>query len=277
MNYEGYKYLIIEKNEGIIVITFNRPDTRNALFRPMHREVEDVFAEVAEDGEVKAIVLTGAGRAFSAGGDIRDMHERADGGFYIPNRLRGIMRGGRRLVLNMLNIEIPIIAAVNGPAIGLGATIALFSDIIIASERARFGDTHVKVGLVAGDGGCIIWPLLVGVAKAKEMLMLGEVIDAQEALRIGLVNKVVPDQELMPTAMSYARRLANGPKLAISWTKMALNRFVKQADNLVGDLSFAWEGHTFCDPDHEEATRAFIEEREPKYEDKNWGADKFIS
>jgi len=165
----------------------------------------------------------------------------------------------------MLDLDKPIIAAVNGAAVGLGATIALFCDIIIAAETARFGDTHVRAGVVAGDGGAVMWPLLVGPAKAKELLMTGDIIDAKEAERIGLVNKVVPLADLLPTARELARRLANGPTLAIAWTKHSINKRIKQDVNLLIDASLASENLTFLTEDHKEAARAFVEKREPKF------------
>ena len=159
----------------------------------------------------------------------------------------------------------PIIAAVNGDAVGLGATVALFCDVIIASETARIGDPHVRVGLVAGDGGAIIWPALVGVAKAKEFLMTGDLIPAREAERIGLVNKVVLPGEVLSSATDMARRLASGATWAIRWTKFSINKQLRAQMNMILDTSLALESLTFLSEDHKEAVAAFLEKRRPNF------------
>jgi enoyl-CoA hydratase len=153
----------------------------------------------------------------------------------------------------------------NGVASGLGATIALFCDIIIAAKTARIGDPHVRVGIVAGDGGCVIWPLLVGPARAKEYLLTGDLVNAEEAERIGLINRVVAPEELYPTALALAQRLAAGAPKAIGWTKLSVNRWLKEGLNLIMDASLGLEWITFGTEDHREAVDAFLEKREPKY------------
>ena len=158
-----------------------------------------------------------------------------------------------------------MICALNGVAAGLGATIALFCDIIYASDQARIGDTHVRAGLVAGDGGAVIWPALIGMAKAKELLMTGDIIDAQEAERIGLINKVVPHDDLMDTVMALAKRLATGPALAIRGTKHALNKRIWSELNLSLDMGLALEERSSRHDDHKEAAKAFVEKRTPQY------------
>ena len=195
----SYETLLVDKQDNILTITMNRPERLNAIDEVMHRELEDVFGAVGVDPEVSAVVLTGAGRGFCSGGDVRAMDERG-GAIALQDRpLGAVSQGGRRILHNLLWVEQPMICALNGVAAGLGATLALFCDIIYASDQARIGDTHVRAGLVAGDGGAVIWPLLIGMAKAKELLMTGDIIDAREAERIGLVNKVVPHDELMET------------------------------------------------------------------------------
>jgi enoyl-CoA hydratase len=168
----------------------------------------------------------------------------------------------------MLEVEQPIIAAVNGPATGLGATLALFSDVIFAADNAKIGDPHVRVGVVAGDGGAVIWPWLVGAARAKEFLMTGDIISAAEAERIGLINHVVPADQLMDKAMAFATRLANGPTKAIRWTKVSVNKILRDTANLVLDTSLALEKQCFSTEDHKEAIRSFVEKREPKFTGK---------
>jgi enoyl-CoA hydratase len=259
-DYSHYETLTIEVQDRVATITLNRPERLNAVNPQMHHELEELFGAIAYDDDVNAIVLTGAGRAFCAGGDVKGMDQRVrEGSARVP------LRGAKRLIQQMLEVEQPLIGAVNGDAVGLGATLALFCDIIIAAENARFGDTHVKVGLVAGDGGAVIWPLLVGVAKAKELLFTGDLIDAREAERIGLINRVVPAGKAYDEALTLAKRLAAGPTRAIRWTKLATNKRLKDEVNLVLDASLAVETLSFATEDHKEAARAFVEKRPPKF------------
>jgi enoyl-CoA hydratase len=261
MDYSRYKLIKVEKDDKVAVFTLNRPEALNAINAELHTELEDIFADVAQDNDVNVVVLTGAGRAFCSGGDVKGMDARQFEDF----KVRVPVRYGKRLIHNIIEVEQPIIAAVNGDAVGLGATLALFCDIIIASEKARFGDPHVRVGLVAGDGGAVIWPLLCGMAKAKEYLMTGDLISAAEAERIGLINRAVPPSEVMPKAMELARRLANGPTRAIRWTKLACNKRLRDEVNLVLDASLAVETISMLTEDHREAARAFVEKRSPKF------------
>lgn len=258
--YGRYQFLRIEKRDGICTITLNRPDVLNAMNEGLHRELEDIWIDVNDDDEVKAIILTGAGRAFCAGGDIRGMKE----GELDPSK-RMPLRNGRRLLLRMLEVEAPVIAAINGDAIGSGASVALLADVIIAAETARIGDPHVRVGLVAGDGGAVIWPLLCGVARAKQYLMTGDLMSAKEAERIGLVNTVVPKDALMAEAEKLARRFADGPTRAIRWTKYSINKMIREQLNLVLDTSLALESLTQATEDHKEALQAFVQKRQPKF------------
>ena len=261
----SHETLLVDKTDAILTITLNRPERLNAVDETMHKELENVFAEVGNDPEVSAVVLTGAGRGFCSGGDVRAMDERG-GAIALQSRALGaVSLSGRRIIHNMLWVEQPMICALNGVAAGLGATIALFCDVIYASDQARIGDTHVQAGLVAGDGGAVIWPLLIGMAKAKELLMTGDIIDATEAERIGLINKVVPHDELMETVMELARRLATGPALAIRGTKHALNKKIWNDLNLALDMGLALEARSAGHPDHQEAARAFVEKRVPQY------------
>ena len=262
-DYSKYVDLTVDNVDRVATVTLNRPDRLNAINHPgLHDELENVMLDLAADREVNAIVITGAGRAFSAGGDIAAMQQRANN----PT-LADLPTGyGRKLILNLLEVQQPVIAAVNGDAVGLGATLALFCDVIIASETARIGDPHVRVGLVAGDGGAIIWPALIGVAKAKQFLMTGELIPAPEAERIGLVNKVVPADEVLTAATDMARRLADGATLAIRWTKFSVNKQLRHQMNLMLDTSLALESLTFLSKDHKEAVDAFMEKRKANFE-----------
>ena len=262
-----YKYetLLVEQDESVLTITLNRPERLNAVDRTMHLELEEVFGEVAYDASVSAVVVTGSGRGFCSGGDVRSMDERGQSNVLERRPMGVVSQSGRRILHNMMWVEQPIVCALNGVAAGLGATIALFCDIIYASDQARIGDTHVKAGLVAGDGGAVIWPLLIGVAKAKELLMTGDIVDAAEAERIGLVNKVVPHDRLMVEAKGLAKRLANGPAMAIRGTKHAINKKVWNDLNLALDMGLALEERSSRHPDHHEAARSFVEKRPPEY------------
>jgi enoyl-CoA hydratase/carnithine racemase len=256
--FDGFK---VEKQGKIGIVTMNRPESLNRFTVELHRQTEEIFHELAYEDEVNAFILTGSGKAFSAGGDIGMMHEGVFARLTAPEE-------PIRLVLNLLKIKQPVIAALNGDAIGLGATIALLCDIVVASEKARIGDPHVKVGLVAGDGGCIIWPLLMGLNRAKEMLMTGQLLKAEEARNMGLVNHCVQPDQVMPKAIEIASSLADGPAKAIQWTKMSLNRRLIQDVNLILPTSTAFEYLTMYSEDHKEATAAFLEKRKPKFSGK---------
>jgi enoyl-CoA hydratase len=259
MDYERYRTLSIERRGKVLVVSFDRPDALNTITAELHRELAEIFADVAKDAEAEAVVLTGKGRAFSAGGDLRWFEKMK------PAELDALFVEARKIIIDFLEVEQPIIAAINGPATGLGATLALFSDVIFASEDAKIGDPHVRIGVVAGDGGAIIWPWLVGAARAKEFLMTGDLVSAREAERIGLVNHVVPAERLLPEALALADRLANGPTQAIRGTKVSVNKILRESVNLVLDTSLALEKLCFSSGDHREAVRAFLEKRTPKF------------
>ncbi|MFC1886107.1 enoyl-CoA hydratase/isomerase family protein [Thermodesulfobacteriota bacterium] len=265
MDYSRYEFIKMERDDKVAILTLNRPESLNAISPQLHSEIEEIFGDITRDDDINAVVLTGAGnRAFCAGGDVKGMSERSSGESQ-TFKDRVPLRNATRLIRNIIDTEQPIIAAVNGDAVGLGATLALFCDIIIASEKARFGDPHIKVGLVAGDGGAVIWPLLCGIAKAKEFLMTGDLIYAPEAERIGLINHVVPPEEVMSKAMEMAHRLANGPTRAIRWTKLSCNKRLRDEVNLVLEASLAVETLSMLTQDHKEATKAFVEKRPPQY------------
>ncbi len=262
MDYSRYEFIEVRKDGKVAVLTLNRPDSLNAINSQLHAELEGVFADLSRDDDVEAAVLTGAGRAFCAGGDVKGMDARQSDDAL---KTRATLGSAKRLIHNLLDVEQPIIAAVNGHAVGLGATLALFCDVIIASEGAKIGDPHVSVGLVAGDGGAVIWPLLCGLARAKEYLMTGDLLTATEAERIGLINHVVPQEDVLPRAMELAHRLANGPSKAIRWTKLSCNKRLRDEVNLVLDASLAVESLSMLTEDHKEATRAFAEKRTPQF------------
>jgi enoyl-CoA hydratase len=271
VDYSEYEFLKVEVADRVATITINRPDRLNAVHNALHHELEQIWIDVRADRDVNAILVTGAGRAFCAGGDVKGMAEGSlSGGPEKKGKGRGrgpiAASNGRRLVENMLDVEQPIIGAINGDAIGLGATLALLCDITVVSEKARFADTHVKVGIVAGDGGAVIWPLLIGPHRAKEFLMRGNFISGAEAGKIGMVNYAVSPEDVMPRARELAQELADGPTWAIRWSKLSVNKWLKQQANLILDASLAYEMMTFNTGDHKEAVKAFVEKRKPNFD-----------
>jgi len=261
VDYERYheeNHLKIEIADRIAIVTLDRPDKRNAIDYRLHEGLKRALPQLGFDPDVGAIVLTGASSAFCAGGDLVS--------FYPPDG-HGLLQKfrNRELCWAIARCEAPLIAAVNGTAAGLGATIALMCDVIFMADTAKIGDTHPAVALTAGDGGQAIWPLLVGPHRAKEYLMAGELIPAAEADRIGLVNHVVPAAELMPRALAYARKLADGAQCAIRWTKLAVNKLILQQLNLTLELGLATEFMCTATEDAAEARAAFREKRKPVF------------
>src|SRR6185437_10439657 len=269
MDYSDYQFLKVETVDRVATLTLNRPDSLNAVTSRMHHEIEQIWIDLRGDRDVNAILFTGAGRAFCAGGDVKAMGSGSlvGGGKGATRFERGPITAanGRRIVENMLDVEQPIIGAINGDAVGLGATIALLCDIIVASEKARFADTHVKVGVVAGDGGAVIWPLLIGPARAKEFLMRGHFVNGADAFKMGMVNYAVAPEQVMGKARELAQELADGPTWAIRWSKLAVNKWLKQQANLILDASLAYEMMTFGTEDQKEAARAFVEKRKANF------------
>jgi enoyl-CoA hydratase/carnithine racemase len=265
MDYQRYQYLKVEiDDDGVCVVTLNRPDTLNAAGGPMHPELERIWVDINDDARVKAVVLTGEGRAFSAGGDLKGMAQRVGTHENFVHSLNQ-PAGTRRLWQNLTDVQVPIVAAINGDAVGLGCTLALFCDITVIADTARIGDTHVRVGLVAGDGGAVIIPLLVGIGKAKDMMLRGRLLSGTEAQAIGLVTHVRPQAEVLNEAKAIARELAALPKYAVAWTKLSVNKPLKQQLNLVLDTSIAYEMLTVSTGDHAEAARAFVAKRKPQF------------
>jgi len=232
----------------------------NAVDEALHRDLTALFAALRRETDARAVLLTGRGRAFSAGGDFAWFPELRE-----PGRMETLRRDAKQLIWDLLDVEIPIVAAVNGPAMGLGASIALLCDVILMADTATIGDPHVKVGLVAGDGGVVIWPLALGPARAKQYLLTGDALPAAEAERIGLVNRVVPAADLDREALALAERLAANAPLAVRYTKLAVNKLVKDALNVAFDTSTALELVTFQSEDHQEALAAIREKRPPTF------------
>ncbi len=261
MNYKDYQHLLFERRpHGVLLITLNRPERLNATNDRLHWELTQVWKTIDDDAETRVAVVTGAGKAFSAGGDLEMVEANATK----PERLAQTIREAGDLVYNMLNLDKPIISAINGVAVGAGLVVALMADISIIAETARFTDGHTKLGVVAGDHAAILWPLLCGMAKAKYYLMTSDFIDGKEAERIGLVSMCVPADTLMDTAFGVADKLAMGAQLAIRYTKRSLNNWLRQAGPIF-DQSLALEMLTFTQPDVLEGMRAIKEKRTPRF------------
>ncbi|HEY3190778.1 MAG TPA: enoyl-CoA hydratase-related protein [Solirubrobacteraceae bacterium] len=261
MTAQDFATLRLERVGQVLRVTIDHPSsTLNAVDDRLHQDLTALFAGLKRENEARAVLLTGRGRAFSAGGDFAWFPTLQE-----PDRLEALRRDAKQLIWDLLDVEIPIVAAVNGHAMGLGASIALLCDVILMADTATIGDPHVKVGIVAGDGGAAIWPLAVGPARAKEYLLTGDALTAAEAERIGLVNHVVPAAELDAAALAFAARLAAGAPLAVRYTKLAVNKLVKDALNVAFDTSTALELLTFRSEDHQEALAALREKRPPRF------------
>jgi len=255
-------HLDVKIRERVAVLTMNRPEKRNAISGDLHHAFETVFYDLSTDPDVGAVILTGAGTAFCAGGDFSPGPKKP---FDRDTGTGSILRGPKYLVQGFLNCEPPLIAVVNGPAAGLGATLALLCDVIYMADTARIGDTHVNMGLVAGDGGAVIWPLLIGPHRAKEFLMSGDYLSGPQAAQMGLVNHCFPADKVMDEAFAYAKRLAHGPGPAIRWTKMAINRQIWSQVNTVLEMSLAVESLATFTAESKEAIAAFQQKRKPDY------------
>jgi 2-(1,2-epoxy-1,2-dihydrophenyl)acetyl-CoA isomerase len=256
----GYETILVDRAGGVATVTFNRPEARNAIDVRMREELVGAFDELEADETVRAIILTGAGGHFSAGGDVKSMvkrHTAADG--------RARVESLNRFVLRLFNFPKPTLAMVDGFAVGAGCNIALGCDLVIASDRARFGEVFAKIGLVPDGGGTWLLPRLVGLAKAKELVFTADIIDAAEALRIGLVNRVVPAADLETTSRTLAARIAAGPPGTLALAKSLLNRGATAELAAALELEAFAQGQAICSEDHAEGVRAFLEKRPPKF------------
>ena len=261
MDYGEYRHLAFDpRPTGVLLITLNRPDVLNATNERLHWELTQVWRTVDADPAVRVALVTGAGRAFSAGGDL-GMVEATAGN---PAAVARTLREASDLVYNMLDLDKPVVSAINGVAVGAGLVVALLADVSIAAEDARLTDGHTRLGVAAGDHAAIIWPLLCGMAKARYYLLTSDFLDGREAERIGLVSLCVPAARLMDTAWDVATRLARGSQPSIRWTKRALNNWLRQAGPIF-DQSLALEMLSFMNPDVLEGVRAIRERREPEF------------
>lgn len=257
----GFKSIRIERADQVLVATIARPDNAlNAVDARLHDELATLFRLLRQERQARAVLLTGEGKAFCAGGDFSWFPT-----LHSTERLAELRRDAKHMIWDLVDLELPLVVAINGPAVGLGATIALLGDVIFIAEGAHVADPHVRVGIVAGDGGTAIWPLLVGPARAKQYLLTGDPVPALEAERIGLVNQVVSQEDLMREAMAMASRLAMGAPLAIQYTKVAVNQLIKQALLTAFDYATGHELVTFMTSDQQEALTAIAEKREPRF------------
>jgi enoyl-CoA hydratase len=261
MDYASYDRLNFERlADGVLLITLNRPEVYNAADEMMHSQLARVWADVSLDEQTRVAVVTGAGRAFSAGGDLA-MVQRMIGDH---DRVARMLTEMSDLVYNMVNCQKPIVSAINGVAVGAGLVVALLADISICANEARLGDGHLRLGVAAGDHAAIIWPLLCGMAKARYYLLTGEMVDGAEAERIGLVSKALPREEVLEEALRVAQGLATGPQLAIQLTKRALNGWLRTAGPIF-DQSAAYEMLTFMGEDVKEGAAALVQKRKPVF------------
>jgi len=262
MSYDGYELLKVDgpDAEGVLVVTLMRPEQLNATSPQMYEELSSLIRKLRNPLDVGAVVITGAGRAFCAGVDINALGEFSDE----PYRT-SVMEGGVHMCHEFLRIRPPVISAINGPAVGFGAALALLADIVYMADTAIIADTHVKMGIVAGDGGALLWPALIGPSRAKEFLMTGDKMDAATAHSLGLVNHVVPGDQLLEEAMEMARRLARGARHAIAWTKQLVNIPLIRTADYVLPLGNAHEARTQSMPDMAEGAAAFLEKRAPSF------------
>jgi enoyl-CoA hydratase len=252
----------IERDGDLLIVTIDHPaSAMNAVDERLHHDLWELFRQLAAEREARAIVLTGSGRAFSAGGDMSWFPELRH-----PDRLHALRREGKQLIWNLLDVEVPIVCALNGPAVGLGASVALLCDVIVMADTAAIIDPHVQVGLVAGDGGAAIWPLLLGPLAAKRHLMLGEPLTADAALAMGVASEVCPADDVPAAALRWANRIAAQAPLAVQGTKIAVNAQIKQALLTSFDVSMALEMSCFQSADHAEAVEAFVDKRTPRFE-----------
>ncbi|ETB36339.1 enoyl-CoA hydratase [Mycobacterium avium subsp. hominissuis 10-5606] len=247
--------LLIEARGPVRIVTLNRPEAMNAANEALHGALQAVWGYLAKDTDARAVVLTGAGRAFSAGGDFNHFVELWDDR---PARRREI-DGARRLLTEVVDFPLPVVAAVNGAAVGLGCNLAVLSDIVLIGESAYLADPHVSVGLTAADGGAPTWPLLMGLLRAKEYLLTSERIPAEQAVAVGLANRVVADADLLDEAVAVAQRIAALPPQAVQSTKRALNMHVKRAVAGVLEYALSEEFDSFETPEHQALVTAFLD------------------
>lgn len=256
------KHITLEPDGDVLRAVIDRAgDDLNRVDGQLHDDLAELFATLKRERSARAVLLSSRGRAFSAGGDFAWFPTLQE-----PGALEAIRLDGKQIVGDLLDVHLPIVCALGGAAVGLGASIALLCDAVVMGTSATIADPHVKVGIVAGDGGTVAWPLAVGPMVAKRFLLTGDPVGAEDALRMGLVTEVVPDDQVDERALAFARRLAAGAPLAVQYTKLAVNKLLKTALNDAFDVATALELVTFRSDDHQEALAAIRERREPRFE-----------
>jgi enoyl-CoA hydratase/carnithine racemase len=264
-----FQDIIYEKRAGIAIIRLNRPHKLNACTLNTYAELRAAVQDADRDEDVRASVITGEGRGFCAGDDVQEIFlasPPAGRGPSIRERLEELRGQGQRGIDNLLFFDKPAVAAVNGPAVGYGFDLALMCDVRIAAESARFGSIFVRRGLMADAASLLLLPRIVGWSKAAELTLTGDIIDAQEALRIGLVSKVVPQESLMDEAIPLARRMADNAPLAVRMTKHGLRRSLGLDLRPFLEWQSVCQGLLMRSEDHREGARAFVEKREPRFQ-----------
>ncbi len=255
-------HVLYQKCGNIATITLNRPEMKNAFSSQMIKLWREYLEKVKEDDDVRVAILTGNGDTFCSGADLREINK---GRLRLWNMKRFLWEGVQRIALTLEDLDKPIIAAINGHAMGAGLDMALMCDLRICSDRAKLGESYILIGVVPGDGGAYFLPRLVGIGKALELLLTGDVLNAKEALAIGLVNRVVPHESLMEETMALAEKIANKPPLAVRMTKRAV--YQAQMSSLRHHLDYISSQLALLSEteDHQEAVRSFIEKREAKF------------
>jgi len=257
----AYETILLERRGRLLVVTLNRPEAMNAVNRVLHDELPDALTFAGTDPDSDVVLLTGAGRAFSAGGDIDHMAHNAAN----PHLFDHEARQAKRIVFAMLDIEKPVVCRMNGHAVGLGASIALLCDVIFAAEGAKIGDPHVGIGLVAGDGGAVVWAQRIGLAKAKEYLLTGELLSARKAAEIGLINHCVAPEALDAAVDGFCAKLLAGAPNAIRWTKRLTKIELTRIAGAVMEAGIAYESLSVRSADHREGIAALREKRAPRF------------
>jgi enoyl-CoA hydratase len=252
-----YGTLLLTRQARRLTITLNRPELLNACNLQMHEELAEVFSFAARDPHCDVVVLTGAGRAFSAGGDMQHITRNAAN----PELFDWEARCAKRIVFSMLDLDKPLVCRLNGHAVGLGATLALLCDTIYAADSAKIGDPHVNIGLVAGDGGAAIWAQRIGLGRAKEYLLTGELLTAKKAQEIGLVNHCVAAAELDAAVDAHCERLLASSTNAVRWTKVLMNLELKRIAHAVLDAGVAYESLSVRSPEHRAAVQAMVDKQ----------------
>jgi enoyl-CoA hydratase len=258
VNPGSYKAIAFERRGRVLVVRLDRPEQLNAVDAVLHSELARVFTDAENDPDSDVVVLTGNGKAFSAGGDLGWMQSAIDR----PQEFARTAAEARTIVRSQLDMTKPLICRLNGHAIGLGASLALCCDAVVAHDGVRIADPHVRVGLVAGDGGALLWPLFMGPVLAKRHLLTGDALSAAHAERLGLVSDLVPLDELDAAAFGLAERLAKGATQAIRWTKITVNQALKSSILQHLETGVAYEILSNATDDHREAVAAFRERRD---------------